>query len=419
MSAPPVVIVGAGIIGACAAAYLQRDGRAVTLIDHDAPGMGASFGNGGMFSASSIIPVAMPGVVRKVPGWLMDSEGPLTIRWSYLPRLYPWLKRFVAASAPQRVEAQAKALRALLGDSLANYAPIVRDAGAGHLVHAQGMLYVYASDAAWQRDALATDIRRRNGVGIEDIVGAALKDMEPDLGPQVQRARLIRENGHTSDPHGLVKALIGHAVSRGARVLQERVIGFEDNGAQVTAVATEQGLVQASHVVLAAGAWSRPLAAKLGDRLPLDTERGYHVVVRDPEKRPRTPMMYVDGNFGAIPMDMGLRLVGTVELAGLDAPPDWNRAALLLKQGRALFPGLAACADDDARITRWLGFRPSMPDSLPVIGPASRYANALYAFGHGHVGMCGGSTTGRVIADLVAGRAPAVPLEAFSARRFA
>jgi D-amino-acid dehydrogenase len=228
----------------------------------------------------------------------------------------------------------------------------------------------------------------------------------------------VRDNGHTSDPHALVRALIRHAVARGATLTRARVVGFEDNGAQVSAVVTDAGRVPASHVVLAAGAWSRPLAAQLGDRVPLDTERGYHVVVHDPEKRPRTPMMYVDGNFGAIPMDMGLRLVGTVELGGLEAAPDWNRAALLLKQGRALFPGLGACADGDARITRWMGFRPSLPDSLPVIGASSRFANAFHAFGHGHVGMCGGSTTGRVIADLVAGRSPSIPIEPFSPKRF-
>ena len=176
-----------------------------------------------------------------------------------------------------------------------------------------------------------------------------------------------------------------------------------------------------SHVVLACGAWSRPLAAQLGDRVPLDTERGYHVIVKHPEKGPRTPTLYVDGHFGATPMDMGLRIIGTVELAGLDAPPNWARANVLLGKAQALYPGLAAGLapdSDDPRLTRWLGFRPSMPDSLPVIGASSRFANAWHAFGHGHVGMCAGSTTGRVIADLVAGRTPCVPVAPFSPQRF-
>jgi D-amino-acid dehydrogenase len=413
-----VIVIGAGIVGACAAAYLQRDGHAVTLIDHDEPGAGASSGNGGMLSASSIIPVGMPGVAAKVPGWLMDPEGPLTLRWSYLPAIAPWLWRFLRAATPAKVEAQARALRALLAPSLQNYAPIVADAGAQHLVHQRGTLYLYANERSWREDAVKTDIRRRNGVEIEDVSGAALRALEPDLAPQFTHARLVRANGHTSDPQALVRALVDHAASRGARVLRERVTGFEHNGVNVTAVVTGHGRHEAVAVVLACGAWSKPLAQQLGDRVPLDTERGYHVIIHAPEKGPRTPTLYVDGNFGATPMDGGLRVTGTVELAGLDAPPNWRRADVLLRGARRLYPGLLSAGEPD-RVTRWMGFRPSMPDSLPVIGPSSQLANAFYAFGHGHVGMCAGSTTGRVIADMVAGRTPGVPIEAFTARRFA
>lgn len=395
----------------------MREGRAVTLIDADAPGSGASMGNGGMLSASSIVPVAMPGVAARVPGWLLDSQGPLTIRWRYLPRLLPWLWRFLRSAAPHKVEAQARALRALLADSLAHYAPIVGDAGAGVLIRQQGMLYLYASERSWRADARNTDLRRRNGVQMEDLVGAALREAEPDLAPQFTHARLVRANAHVTDPQALVQALVAHAASGGARVLRERVVGFEDNGARVSAVVTGNGRHAAGHVVIACGAWSAPLAARLGDRVPLDTERGYHVQISRPEKGPRRPTLYVDGNFGATPMAAGLRFTGTVELAGLGAPPDWRRADILLRQGRVLYPGL--CADEDAaRVGRWLGFRPSLPDSLPVIGPSSRFANAFYAFGHGHIGMCAGASTGRVVADLIAGRAPSVPIAPFSARRF-
>ncbi len=199
--------------------------------------------------------------------------------------------------------------------------------------------------------------------------------------------------------------------------MRERVSDFEHNGANVTAVVTDQGRHEATCVVLACGAFSRPLARHLGDEMPLDTERGYHVIIKNPEKRPRTPTLFVDGNFSATLMDRGLRFPGTVELASLAAPPNWRRADVLLRGARCLYPGLLP-EDDVNRVTRWMGFRPSMPDSLPVIGPSSGFANAFYAFGHGHVGMCGGSTTGRVIADLVARRVPCVPLGAFSARRF-
>ena len=418
---PPVVVIGAGIIGACVAAYLQRDGRQVTLIDHAEPGRGASLGNGGMLSGSSIIPVAMPGVAARVPGWLLDPTGPLTIRWRYLPALAPWLLRFLASAKPDKVVAQAAALRSLLAPSLDNYAPIVRDAGADGLIHRQGTLYLYGSEQSFRNDQRNTEIRLHHGVVIEDVIGADLRALEPDLAPGLTHARLVRDNGHVSDPRALVEALVAQAQQRGASVVRERVTGFADNGAGVNAVITASARHPASHVVLACGAWSRPLAAQLGDRVPLDTERGYHVIVKHPEKGPRTPTLYVDGNFGATPMDMGLRIIGTVELAGLDAPPNWARANVLLGKAQALYPGLAdrlAPDSDDQRLTRWLGFRPSLPDSLPVIGASSRFANAWHAFGHGHVGMCAGSTTGRMIADLIAGRAPCVPVAPFSPQRF-
>jgi D-amino-acid dehydrogenase len=185
----------------------------------------------------------------------------------------------------------------------------------------------------------------------------------------------------------------------------------------VASVRTDLARHPARAVVLAAGAWSKPLAAELGDRVPLDTERGYHTVVRDPEKTVRTPALFVDGNFGLTPMETGLRLVGTVELAGLDAPPNWARSRVLLEQGKRILPGLLA-DNDLSRVSRWLGFRPSLPDSLPVIGPSSRYANAFYAFGHGHVGMCGASTTGKLISALVTGNTPEIDIKAFSAQRF-
>jgi D-amino-acid dehydrogenase len=203
--------------------------------------------------------------------------------------------------------------------------------------------------------------------------------------------------------------------------VQEAVVGFEHNGASITAVRTSSGLHAASAVVLAAGAWSKPFAAQLGDRVPLDTERGYHAIISQPEKTLRTPAVYVDGNFGLTPMETGLRLTGTVELAGLDAPPNWARSRKLVQQAKQILPGLLAGVDESrehARVSRWMGFRPSMPDSLPVIGPSSRYSNAFYAFGHGHVGMCGASTTGRIVADLVAGRVPSIDVAPFSVARF-
>ncbi len=414
----PIVIVGAGIVGLCSAAYLQRDGRKVILIDAKGPGEGATFGNAGCLNASSVVPMSMPGTIRQVPGWLMDPLGPLAIRWSYLPSLLPWLLRFWRAGSPANVQKQAQALRPLLVDSLANYLPLAREAGVERLIHHIGHLIVYSTADGFQKDEAAMALRSANGSAIATLAGDELHELEPDLGPQFAKARIIRENGHCSNPHALAQALGRLIASRGGALLCEQVTGFETNEQAVTAVVTDRGRHPASHVVLAAGAWSKNMARQLGDDVPLDTERGYHIVIRDAESGPRIPTTWAEGKTVATPMEMGLRFAGTVEFAGLDAPPNWERATMQLRLGRQMYPRLSPNYSEE-RLTRWMGFRPSMPDSLPVIGRATRYRNAVHAFGHGHVGLCAGSTTGRLVADLIADRKPVIPIEAFAPTRFA
>jgi D-amino-acid dehydrogenase len=414
----PVVVIGAGIVGMAVASYLQRDGRNVVLLDPGAPGHGASFGNAGCLNGSSVVPMSLPGTLSQVPGWLLDPMGPLAIRWRYLPVLLPWLWRFVQAGKPERVRVQARALRTLLAPAIENYRPLVKAAGAEHLVHRAGHLFAYKSEAGFQKDAGANQLRRDNGVEIQELSAEELHQLEPMLSRAFVRGRLIAENGHCSDPLRLVQSLAESFVRNGGTICRAAAEAFDIVDGRVSAVITSGGPQAASQVVLAAGAWSKLLAAKLGDAVPLDTERGYHVMLRHPEVAPRIPTLSAEGKFVATPMAEGLRFAGTVEFAGLAAPPDWRRAQVLLRQGQDMYPGLARDISDD-RISRWMGFRPSLPDSLPVIGPSSRYPNAFYAFGHGHVGLAAAATTGRVVADLLAGRNPAIDLAPFSARRFA
>lgn len=227
----------------------------------------------------------------------------------------------------------------------------------------------------------------------------------------------MRENGHCGDPLRFIRALAESFSRGGGRILRERATGFAFDGARVSAVRTEAGEHRCAALVLAAGAWSKPLAAALGDKLPLDTERGYHVMLRDPEVMPRTPTMSAEGKFVVTPMEAGLRIAGTVEFAGLEAPPDYSRARGLLRKGQRMYPGLARDIGEE-RLSLWMGHRPSMPDSLPVIGAAPRHANAFYAFGHGHVGLAAGAMTGQSIAALIANRPLPIPIDAFSAGRF-
>lgn len=413
-----VGVIGAGVVGVCAASWLQRDGHRVFLIDPGNPGEGASFGNAGCFNGSSVTPVAMPGVIRNVPRWLMDPLGPLSLRWSYLPTILPYLVRFVRAATPDKVRAQARALRPLIAPTVPLMRELARGAGAEELVHQRGHLYVYRSAEALEKDGFAWALRRENGVEVDEFDADELRQLEPTLSREYVRGLLVRENGHTSNPLGLVTSLVNEFRRQGGEVVRARALGFRLDGARLTAIRSDVGDLPADSAVICAGAHSKPLAAALGDRIPLETERGYHLMIRDPEVMPRIPTADADGKFVATPMELGLRFAGTVELAGLAAPPDWRRARILLQQGRRMLPGLAAEYPDE-RVTIWMGHRPSLPDSLPALGPSRVSPDVIYAFGHGHIGMTAAPMTGRVIADLVAGRPAPLDIAPFAPGRFA
>jgi D-amino-acid dehydrogenase len=412
-----VGVIGAGIIGVCAALWLQRDGHSVFLIDPGNPGEGASFGNAGCFNGSSVTPMAMPGVWRNVPRWLADPLGPLSLRWSYLPQMLPYLARFLRASSPDSVRMQARALRRLLGPTVPLIRDLAQDAGADELIHQRGHLYVYRSAEALAKDGLAWELRRCNGVVVDEFDAEELRQLEPALSREYVRGMLVRENGHTSNPLALVLRLVDLFRRCGGEIVRARALGFRFDGARLWAIRSEIGDLAAGTAIVCAGAHSQPLAAALGDRVPLETERGYHLMIHDPESMPRIPTADADGKFVVTPMELGLRFAGTVELAGLQAPPDWRRARILLDQGRRMLPGLAADYADE-RITMWMGHRPALPDSLPVLGPSRRSPNVVYAFGHGHVGMTAAPMTGKIVADLVSGRPPAIDIAPFAAGRF-
>ena len=413
-----VAVIGAGMVGVCAASWLQREGYSVFIIEAGDPGHGASFGNAGAFNASSVTPVSMPGVMWNVPRWLLDPLGPLSLHWRYLPTIAPWLIRFIRAGSPERVHAQARALRPLVGATLEALTPLVRDAGAEDLVHRLGHLYVYRSPQGPQKERLAWELRRENGVEIDEFDADELRQLEPALSRDYVRGILVRENGHTSNPLVLVQRLLDHFLRMGGELVRAQAIGFRLDAKRLAAVRTDHGEHPAEAAIVCAGAWSKPLAAALGDRIPLETERGYHLMIRDPEIMPRIPTADADGKFVATPMGTGLRFAGTVELAGLAAPPDWRRARILLEQGRRMLPGLAADHSDD-RISVWMGHRPSLPDSLPALGPCRATPDVIYAFGHGHVGMTAAPMTGRIVADLIAGRPPSIDIAPFAPGRFA
>lgn len=409
-----IVVLGTGIVGTCTGAWLQRDGHRITFVSPVPPGQACSFGNAGSLSPSACLPVGMPGMWKQVPGWLRDPDGPLTIRASYLPTVLPWLLRFLRHSTREEVVRIATALRGLLAPIFDSYEPLLAHAHAEHLVRKSGCLYVYSSNETSARWKWGMDLRRSLGVALRDVGEEELAQLEPDLQGRFRFGILAPENGSTLDPEALVKALHAQCLLDGASLLQDEAVGFERQGDAVRAVTLAGGRrVECDGVVVAAGAWSRGLAHELGLRVPLETQRGYHVTVQSSNLALRHTVMAPEYNLMVNPMAMGLRLAGSVEFAGLKPPPNYGRADVLLAKGREMFPHL-----DTSRTTQWMGHRPCLPDSLPVIGRAPRLANAWLAFGHGHVGMCGGASTGREIAHLVAGRAPQVDLAPFSPERF-
>jgi D-amino-acid dehydrogenase len=408
-----IVVVGTGIVGVCTAAWLQRDGHRITFVDPRPPGEACSFGNAGSLSPSACLPVGMPGMWKKVPRWLTDPLGPLTVRWSYLPTVLPWLLRFLHHSTPQEVTRIATAMRGLLAPIFESYGPLVERAGVPELVRRSGCLYVYSSRetaAQWQ---WGMNLRRSLGVELRDVGEDELASLEPDLKGRFRFGLLAPENGSTIDPSALVKAIHAQCVKDGAGSVSGSALGFSFSGKKITGVKTNGNSIECDGVVVAAGAWSKPLAAQLGAKIPLETQRGYHVTVKSTNLKLRHTVMAVEHNLMINPMRMGLRLAGTVEFAGLEAPPRYERAQALLRKGKDLFPHL-----DTSSTSEWMGHRPCLPDSLPVIGRAPGADNAWLAFGHGHVGMCAGATTGREIAHLVAGRRPQADLSAFAANRF-
>ncbi|HEY7576254.1 MAG TPA: FAD-dependent oxidoreductase [Acetobacteraceae bacterium] len=417
---PRVVVIGAGVVGAATAVELVRDGHQVTILEPGEPGgeQSASYGNGTQLNPSSVIPMTAPGIWRKVPGWLADPLGPLAIRWSYLPALLPWLGRFLRAGATEaRVAATARALRPLLLDAPERHRRLAEEAGVGDLITRQGVLYVFPTRADFEAEALAWRLRRENGVRWLELNGDELRQREPSLSRRYTFGLLVEENGQCRDPGAYVAALVRHGVAQGAALRREKAVGFRIEGARLRAVLTERSEIAADRAVIAAGAWSHTLAAAAGDQVPLETERGYHVVIADPGIAPRYPVSPSDGKMACVMTPQGLRLAGQVELAGLAAAPNWRRAGVLRDFARRVFPNLPSDLPA-TRVKTWMGHRPSTPDGLPCIGPASGCADVIYAFGHGHVGLTAAATTGRLAADLVAGNQPAIDPTPYAAKRF-
>ena len=408
-----VAIVGAGIVGVSTAIWLQRDGHDVILIDRKGPGEGTSHGNGGVLASCSIIPVTVPGLLRKAPKMLFDPNQPLFVKWSYLPRLMPWLVRYLRTTNEDAVRRRAAALYPIIGDSLADHQALAEGTGAEKWIVPSDYLFLYNNRAHFDGDAFGWSVREAHGFAWDTLEGRAFRGYDPSFGPEIGFAVKLGGHGRIADPGRYVKDLAAHAEGQGARILRAEVEDIVHDGGRVTGVRAGGDTIPCDAAVIATGAWSGPLARKLGMRVPIESERGYHLELWEPSVMPRSPVMVASGKFVATPMDGRLRLAGIVEFGGLDAPPSSAPFKLLERNIRAAMPGITW-----KRTVEWMGHRPSIADSIPVIGAVPGVEGAYLGFGHDHVGLTGGPKTGRVLAQLIAGRTPNINLAPYAPDRF-
>lgn len=408
-----VLVIGAGVVGLSTALYLQRSACDVTVLDPLGPAGGASFGNAGMLSPDTATPIAMPGMLRKVPGWLRDPLGPLAVRPSYFPRAFPWLMQWVKAGRLDRVLAVSDAMRSLHRDTLTCWRELLGDALFHDLIRPSGQVHVWEGDDSSPTEAIERQIRDRHGIVAHELGADELRQMFPGIARDITRGLFVPGNGHTVSPQRIVLALADLFRAAGGTIIAERAMKLlPRQGGGFTAM-TNLANRAADQVVVAAGAWSAQLLSPLGVRVPLETERGYHAMLFAPSVTPSIPISSKSRAFFMTPMEDGVRVAGTVEIAGLDAPPDERRAQVLVEHARRLFPAMQA---GDVRY--WMGFRPSTPDSLPILGPVDGHPGLYLAFGHGHFGMSGGPPSGRLLSRLITGQPSVIDAAPYGMRRF-
>jgi D-amino-acid dehydrogenase len=394
-----VAVVGAGVVGTSIALALRKRGAEVTLLDRDEPGSGCSYGNSGAISPGSVAPVAMPGIVRSLPGMLADAESPLFVRLAYFPQALPWLLRFLASATPEKVEATAKKLAALHAGAVDAHEAMTRELGVPELFLRRGHLHLYPDDAALAKDAGGWRLREAYGFKAERLDRAGIEALEPNLAARYRIGMFLADHATILNPLRYVQAMARAFTAAGGRLLRSEVKGLRRSGSEWLLQASGEAQGTAfDDVVVAGGAWSRALLDPLGVRLALETQRGYHAQFAGASGLISRTVVLADRKIFMAPMEEGLRVGGTVEIGGLRAPPDERRAAVLARIARANVNGLG-----DAPVQTWMGHRPCMPDSVPVIGAAPGQPHLWLAVGHGHLGLTDSLVTARRIADGVLG----------------
>lgn len=406
------VVIGAGIVGVSTAIWLRRAGRQVVLVDKLDPGEGTSHGNAGVLAACSMVPVTGPGLVQKAPKMLLDKDSPLFLRYRYLPRLFPWLIKYLGYANDEDTQTISSHLNFIVGDSVEQHQDLAGNTEADSWLVPSDYQFAYRTKADFEADAYAWSIRKKHGFVPQLLHGAEVREKEPALSEDINVLAVLKQHGHVRSPGLYVKSLADVFKKLGGVIRRESVQDIDIVGDRVQSVTTDQGTIDCSEAVIATGAWSKALCTRFGLTIPLESERGYHVIFKNASPSIRAPTMIASGKFVATPMHDGMRCAGIVEFGGLHAGPSRAPLEMLMRHVERCFPQLQYDSTE-----QWLGHRPATSDSLPFIGQID--ATGVYmAFGHQHIGLTSGAKTGRLIAELISGERDPATLDAYRPDRF-
>ncbi len=410
-----VGIIGSGIQGVCVGLQLIKKGVPVTIFDRQDPlsieFKSASYGNAGHFSPYAVLQFNRPDVLSDVPKMLLSSDGPLALKWNYIPKMYNWFFHYLKNFNKKSMLHTAKYMHQILNLSNDAYEEIFKEIDITNLVEKKGIIYVWTNKNLRSREL---EIKVRNDLGIKQklLTQKQILELEPNLKPVFDAGVIYETAMHARDPHGILKEIFKLFLKKGGKFIQENITEIKQIGENQTIIRSGKEEYKFEKSVIASGAFSKNLTDQLGENIPLDTERGYHVHFKDMDNLISRPVIFLDRGFGMTPMNQGLRAVGTVELGGLKNPPSKKRIQYIINCAKELLPQLGEHEDE------WLGFRPTLPDFLPILGPSLKNKNIIYAFGHHHLGWTLGAVTGKIVSGIVAGEKTNLDLSPYSSKRF-
>ena len=406
-----VGIIGAGIQGVCIGLQLIKKGIPATIFDKNDPGSMSSYGNAGHFSPYAIVQLNRPDVIYDIPKMLLSSYGPLALKWNYIPKMLPWIFKYLQSSTKKSMMHTIKYMHQILDLSLSAYDEILSEIDTTNLVDRKGIIYIWTNKNLKSRE-MEIKIRRDLGVKQKLLTKKEVLELEPNLNPVFDAGVIYDYAYHARDPKEITKKLFDLFIKLGGKFEKKEVINVEQTKYNETQVKTSSDKFNFEKIVLACGAFSKKLTDQLGEKIPLDTERGYHVHYKKMDHLLTRPVIFLDRGFGMTPMNQGLRAVGTVELGGFNNPISKKRIDYIDKCAKELLPQLGDYQDE------WLGFRPTLPDFLPVIGPSLKNRNIIYAFGHHHLGWTLGAITGKIVSGIVNEEKTNLDLTPYSSARF-